>query len=370
MTKWSQIFIKSNLLVPLVAIVLGLLCGALVMWLGGYNSWSAYSALFHKVFGSSYDIGETIRTITPLLFTGLSVGFAFRAGLFNIGAEGQFMIGMTAATIVGVKLHGLPAIVHAPLALVVGALAGGLWGAIAGFLKSNRGVNEVISCIMLNWIALYLSNYLISSLVLEKGQQRSEMIQESASLSIGWLSKALDNARMDWGILIGMICVALFYILLWRTKQGYELRAVGHNADAARVSGINVKGSMLKSMMISGIFAGLGGVFEVLGVFHYQVITAASPGYGFDGIAVALLGGNHPIGILLGSVLFGALTYGSAGMNFTADVPTEIVRIVIGCIIFFVASHGLIQMFFKPRKLGRKPKKKGAVDGGSDIGLG
>jgi ABC-type uncharacterized transport system permease subunit len=369
-TKWSRIFIKSNVWIPLIAIVLGLLCGAIVMWIGGYNAWSAYSALWQKVSGSKYDIGETIRTITPLLFTGLSVGFAFRAGLFNIGADGQFIMGMTGATIVGIKLHGLPWIVHAPIAVIVGALVGGLWGAIAGVLKSSRGVNEVISCIMLNWIALYLSNYLVRTLVLEKGQQRSQMIQDSASLSIGWLSKVMDNARMDGGIWVALICVAVFYVLLWRTKQGYELRAVGHNADAAKVAGIDVKSSLLKSMMISGIFAGLGGVFEVLGVFHYQVISAASSGYGFDGIAVALLGGNHPIGILLGSILFGVLTYGSAGMNFTANVPTEIVRIVIGCIIFFVASHGFIQMLLNPRKPRRSSKKKGAVERGSDLGLG
>lgn len=362
MTKISQIFTKSSIWIPLIAIVLGLLCGAIVMWMGGYNPWTAYSALFTKVFGSKYDIGETIRTITPLLFTGLSVGFAFRAGLFNIGADGQFIMGMTGATLVGVSLHGLPWIIHAPLSVLAGIVLGGLWGALAGWLKSSRGVNEVISCIMLNWIALYLSNYLINSLVLEAGTQRSKKIQDSASMSIKWLSKAMDNARMDWGILIGLVCVVLFYVILWRTKQGYELRAVGHNADAANVSGINVKSGLLKSMLISGVFAGFGGVFQVLGVFHYQVTAAASEGYGFDGIAVALLGGNHPVGILLGSILFGALTYGSDGMNFNANVPTEIVRIVIGCIIFFVASHGIIQMMFKSRKLRRSSEKKGAVE--------
>jgi ABC-type uncharacterized transport system, permease component len=359
--KWSRIFVANNIWVPIIAIVLGLICGAIVMWIGGFNAMEAYQALFDKVFGSKYDIGETIRTITPLLFTGLSVGFAFRAGLFNIGADGQLIMGMTGATIVGVKIDFLPWIVHAPLTVICGMLIGGLWGALAGYLKSSRGVNEVISCIMLNWIALYLSNYLIRTVVLKPGTQRSETIQESASMSIGWLSTFMDNARMDWGIVIGLICTSLFYIILWRTKQGYELRAVGFNPEAARFSGINVPKNMLKSMMIAGMFAGLGGVFEVLGVFHYQVISAASAGYGFDGIAVALLGGNHPVGILLSSILFGVLTYGSAGMNFSASVPTEIVRIVIGCIIFFVASHGLIQMLYKPFMAKREAKRKEAA---------
>ncbi|RUS47989.1 ABC transporter permease [Cohnella sp. AR92] len=359
--KWSRIFVASSIWVPIIAIILGLICGAIVMWIGGFNAWDAYSALFKKVFGSKYDIGETIRTITPLLFTGLSVGFAFRAGLFNIGADGQFIMGMTGATILGIKIDFLPWILHAPIAVLGGMIVGGLWGALAGYLKSSRGVNEVISCIMLNWIALYLSNYLIRTLVLKQGSQRSEEIQSSASMSIDWLSKAMDNARMDWGIVFGLICTSLFYIILWRTKQGYELRAVGFNPEAARFSGINVSKNMLKSMMISGMIAGLGGVFEVLGVFHYQVISAASSGYGFDGIAVALLGGNHPVGILLSSILFGVLTYGSAGMNFTAGVPTEIVRIVIGCVIFFVASQGLIQMLYKPFTARRDAKRKEAA---------
>ncbi|PZD97660.1 ABC transporter permease [Paenibacillus sambharensis] len=361
MDKWRNIFNPSSVFVPLGAIVLGLLSGAVIMLLGGYNPVDAYQALFRKVFGSPYDIGETIRTITPLLFTGLAVGFTYRAGLFNIGADGQYIMGMTGAAIVGIKLQ-LPWFIHAPLAVLVGAIFGGLWAALVGYLKASRGVNEVISSIMLNWIALYLSNYLLRALLLEPGQQRSYFIHESASVSIGWLSRALENARMDWGIFIGLIGAIVFYFLLWRTKQGYELRAVGLNPDAARYAGINIKSSIVKSMFIGGVFAGLGGVFEVLGVFHYQVLSAASSGYGFDGIAVALLGGNHPVGIVFASILFGTLTYGSAGMNFSADVPTEIVRIVIGAVIFFVASHGIIQGIVKPFMASRrKLDKKGAA---------
>jgi len=359
MNKVIRIFTWDSAVAPLVAIVLGLLFGALVMLVGGYNPIAAYSALFSRIFGNWYDFGEAVREITPLILTGLSVAFAFRTGLFNIGAEGQFIMGMTGATFIGVKLTGLPWIVHAPLAVLAGALLAGLWGGIAGYLKAKRGVNEVITTIMLNWIALFLSNYIVNRFLLQPGQQRSYMIQDSASMSIGWLSELLDNARVHWGTLVAILAAVVFYIILWKTRQGYELRAVGHNVHAAQYAGMNVNRSIVKAMFISGIFAGLAGVFEVLGVFHYQVVAAASPGYGFDGVAVALLGANNPLGIVLGASLFGGLTYGSAGMSFGADVPPEIIRIVIGSVIFFVATQGIVKWVLIP--FYGKRKKEGAL---------
>ncbi|MCD1260052.1 ABC transporter permease [Paenibacillus athensensis] len=359
MNKLIRIFTRDSAVTPLVAIVLGLLFGALVMLVGGYNPIVAYGALFSRIFGNWYDFGEAVREITPLILTGLSVAFAFRTGLFNIGAEGQFIMGMTGATVVGVKLTGLPWIIHAPLAVLAGALLAGCWGAIAGFLKAKRGVNEVITTIMLNWIALFLSNYIVNRFLLQPGQQRSYMIQDSASMSIGWLSELLNNARVHWGTAVAIAAAVAFYIILWKTRQGYELRAVGHNLHAAQYAGMNVNRSIVKAMFISGIFAGLAGVFEVLGVFHYQVVAAASPGYGFDGVAVALLGANNPLGIVLGAALFGGLTYGSAGMSFGADVPPEIIRIVIGSVIFFVATQGIVKWVLIP--FYGKRKKEGAL---------
>ncbi|MBU7316321.1 ABC transporter permease [Paenibacillus oleatilyticus] len=356
MDKLIKIVTKDSALVPLVAILMGLLFGALVMLAGGYNPLTAYSALVGKVFGDPYDFGETIREITPLILTGLSVAFAFRTGLFNIGGEGQFMMGMTAASVIGIKLQ-LPWFIHAPLAVVAGALIGGLWGALAGYLKAKRGVNEVITTIMLNWIALFLSNYVVNQFLLQPGQQRSYPTQDSASLSIGWLSELMGNARMHWGTVIALAAATVFYVLLWKTKQGYELRAVGHNPHAARYAGMNVNRNIVKSMFISGIFAGLAGVVDVLGVFHYQTVVAASPGYGFDGVAVALLGGNTPLGVVLAAVLFGSLTYGSAGMSFAADVPPEIIRVVIGSVIFFVATHGIVRWVLLPIYAKRKKEE-------------
>ncbi|GIO31595.1 ABC transporter permease [Paenibacillus albilobatus] len=357
MSKLFKILSVDNLLVPLIAIIFGLIVGAVIMLIGGYDPLLAYSSLFTTVFGNTYDFGEAIREITPLIMTGLAVAFAFRAGLFNIGAEGQYIVGMTAATAVGIKLSGLPIVVHALVAIIAGGLAGGIWAGITGYLKAKRGVNEVIISIMLNWTALYFSNYIVRNFLLEKGQQRSEEIKDTASISIAWLSDAFNNARMHWGTIIAILAAVFFFVYMWKSKQGYELRAVGHNGHAAQYAGMNVSKNIVKAMFISGVFAGLGGAFQVLGVFHYQAIFTGSPGVGFDGIAVALIGMNHPFGILLSASLFGVLTYGSAGMSFGADVPPEIIRIVIGSIIFFIAAQGIVRWVLKPFYLKRKKEK-------------
>ncbi|MFM1650882.1 ABC transporter permease [Brevibacillus sp. B_LB10_24] len=347
MNKVAQIFIKESFLVPVVAILLGLIVGAIAMLAGGFNPLIAYESLFIKVFGNLYNFGETIRQITPLIFTGLAVAFAFRTGLFNIGAEGQFIMGMVSSVCVGAMLD-LPFYIHVPLALIVGGVVGGLWGAIVGYLKSVRGVHEVITSIMLNWVALYFSNYILKTFLVPEGQQRSRDIHESASISIGWLSEMFDSARLHWGTLIALAAAVVFYIILWKTKTGFELRAVGFNPHASEYAGMNVNKNVVKAMFIGGLFAGLGGACEVLGVFHYQAIASALPGYGFDGIAVALIGGNTPLGVVLGAILFGALSFGAAGMKFGAGVPVELIRIVISSVIFFVAAHGIVRYLLKP----------------------
>lgn len=352
-----KILSVDSLIVPVVAVIFGLIVGALIMLAGGYDPILAYSSLFSSVFGDKYGFGETIREITPLVLTGLAVAFAFRAGLFNIGAEGQYIIGMTAASIVGIKVTGLPAIIHAPLAIIAGGLCGGLWAGIVGYLKAKRGVNEVIVSIMLNWTALYFSNYIVRNFLLLKGQQKSEDVQTTAFISIDSLSQYMGNARMHWGTLIAILAAVFFYVYMWKSKQGYELRAVGHNPNAAEYAGMSVSRNIVKAMFISGIFAGLAGAFQVLGVFHYQAIFTGSPGVGFDGIAVALIGMNHPFGTILGAALFGTLTYGSSGMSFGAGVPPEIIRIVIGSIIFFIAAQGIVRWVLKPLYLKRKKEK-------------
>jgi ABC-type uncharacterized transport system permease subunit len=320
--------------------------GAVIMLAGNYNPVLAYISLFNKALGDLNSIGEVIRQITPLIFTGLSVAFAFRTGLFNIGAEGQFIMGALAADFVGIQMH-LPWYLHLPLAVISGGLLGGFWGAISGYLKAVRGVHEVITTIMLNWIALYLSNFFIKAYLLEPGQMRSKFVDDSVWLSSTGLSQLFGNSRIHFGILIALVMAMLFYIILWKTKQGFELRSVGFNPDASEYAGINVSGNIVNAMFISGVFAGIGGACEVLGVFHYQAINSAFPGYGLMGIAVALIGRNTSIGVILGAILLGVLTFGASGMKFGADVPEELINIVIALIIFFVAASGIVEYLLK-----------------------
>lgn len=350
--KLKNYFTSETLLVPLFAIVMGLLIGAIIMLAGGYDPILAYTALFNKAFGNLYSIGETVRQITPLIFTGLAVAFAFRTGLFNIGAEGQFIVGSLAATIVGLKFD-MPWLLHGLVAVLVGGLAGALWGSIAGYLKAKRGVHEVITTIMLNWIALYMANYIIKDFLREPGQQRSEIIPDTALLSFTWLADMFNGARIHLGIVIALLMTLLFYIILWKTKQGFELRSVGFNPHASKYAGMNVNANIIKAMAISGFFAGLGGATEILGVYGYQAINAAFPGYGFQGIAVALIGGNGALGIIFGAALMGILTFGAPGMKFDADVPIELINVVIALVIFFVASSAIVQWLLR-----RSKKKK------------
>lgn len=358
MSKFMRLFMKNSILVPLISIVLGLFIGALIMLLGSYNPLDAYGSLFERAFGSTYSIGETIREITPLIFTGLAVAFAFRTGLFNIGAEGQFIVGSLAAAFIGITVD-LPWYLHAPLAFLVAGVVGGLWGAIAGYLKAKHGVHEVIVTIMLNWTALYFSNYLVKAFLLEPGQQRSSMVNESSLLTFPALQTLFDSARVHLGAVLAIICAFLFFIILWKTKQGFELRAVGLNPHASEYAGINVQNNIVKSMFISGAFAGFGGATQVLGVFQYQQLYQVSPGYGFDGIAVALIGGSTGLGVVFAAILLGVLKFGATGMKFGAGVPVELINIVIALVIFFVAASGMVKQiveFFRKIKANKSNK--------------
>lgn len=350
-----SVFKRESALIPFVAIIMGLVLGAIIMWIGGYDPLLAYESLISKIFGSSYDIGEALRTIVPLIMTGLAVAIAFRSGMFNIGVDGQIIMGSLGALIVGTQFT-LPPFLHALVAVVFGALLGGLWGALVGYIKAIRGINEVITCIMLNFIALYLSHYIIRTFMPQAGTQRSAMIHESASIQIGWLSELMGGARIHWGFLIAILAIIFYHIYLNKTKWGYELRAVGLSPGAAKYAGMKVPNVMVRTMFISGVFGGLVGTFEVLGVFKYIAINSVTSGLGFDGIAVSLLGGNTAIGVFLSATLIGGLTYGSQGMSFGADVPGEIIRMVIAFIIFFVAAPGIVKLLF--RQFQKKSKKK------------
>ncbi|TLS37389.1 ABC transporter permease [Pseudalkalibacillus caeni] len=334
----------SGFMIPLVSVILGLLAGAIIMLFSGYDPILAYTALFNGIFSNTYVMGETIRQFTPLILSGLAVAFAFRTGLFNIGVEGQLLVGWLASVYVGLQFDGLTPFLHIPLAILAAAAAGALWGVVPGFLKAKYHVHEVITTIMMNYIALHVVNAIIRSYLLAPGE-RTETIHQSASLASAYLQSITDFSRLHYGFLVAIIGAIIMWFLLWKTTLGYELRAVGFNTNASQYAGINVSRNIVLSMVISGAFAGVAGSMEGLGTYGYMSILSAFTGIGFDGIAVSLLGANSAIGVVLAAALFGGLKIGALNMQSVAQVPTQLIEIVIALIIFFVASSYLIRWF-------------------------
>ncbi|WP_342400272.1 ABC transporter permease [Weizmannia sp. FSL W8-0676] len=330
-----------NLLIPVVSVILGLLAGALIMLVSGYNPVNGYIALWNGAFGQVFYVGETLRLATPYIFAGLAIAFAFRTGLFNIGAEGQLIVGWIAAVWVGVAFD-LPKVIHLPLAILAACCAGAFWGFIPGLLKARLRVHEVIVTIMMNYIALHTSNYLIRN-VLSKQQDTTPHIHHSASLSSPFFQKITDFSTLHNGIYLALVAVVVMWFIIEKTTLGFELKSVGFNQSASEYAGMSVNRSIILSMAISGAFAGLGGAMEGLGNYGFAFLQSSFSGIGFDGIAVALLGGNTAPGVLIAAVLFGALKVGSLNMPVDANVPNELVNIVIALIILFVASGYIIK---------------------------
>jgi general nucleoside transport system permease protein len=331
----------SNILIPVISVVLGIVVGTIIMLVSGYDPVAGYTALWNGIFGEVYYMGETVRQVTPYILAGLAVAFAFRTGLFNIGVEGQLIVGWLAAVWVGISFD-LPKIIHLPLAIIAAAAAGALWGFIPGLLKAKYRVHEVIVTIMMNYVALQVANAIIQD-VLSDGSDRTENIADSASFASPFLQGLTDYSRLHWGILVALLCTFLMWFILEKTTRGYELRSVGFNQDASQYAGMNVNGNIILSMVISGAFAGLAGAMEGLGTFGYASIKGGFTGVGFDGIAVALLGGNAAIGVILAALLFGGLKVGALNMPLEANIPNELVDIIIALIIFFVASSYMIR---------------------------
>ncbi|MGE8204018.1 ABC transporter permease [Heyndrickxia sp. NPDC080065] len=330
-----------NILIPIVSVLLGLIAGAIIMLISGYNPIDGYLALWNGAFGDSFYIGETLRQVTPYIFAGLAVAFAFRTGLFNIGVEGQLLVGWVVSVWVGLAFD-LPKFIHLPLAIIAAALAGALWGFIPGFLKARFRVHEVIVTIMMNYIALHVTNAIIRN-VLTKQADTTVEIPKSASLKSDFLQSITDYSSLHNGIYLAIIAAIIMWFLLEKTTKGYELRSVGFNQHASQYAGMNVNKNIMQSMVISGAFAGLAGAMQGLGTFGMAFIQSSFSGVGFDGIAVALLGGNTAFGVVIASILFGGLKVGSLNMPIEAGVPNELVEIVIALIIFFVASSYMIK---------------------------
>ncbi len=393
---WRRILVRPGLgeavLLPALAVVVALVIGAILIVAMDPDVWAAwgrllqspldalsviwvtirdaYLALAQGSFGSPAAIvrgiaawaqsgdprsllealrplTESLVIATPYIFAGLAVALGFRGGLFNIGAEGQLFVGGLASAWVGYSITGLPWFVHLPLALLAGALAGALWGALPGFLKARLGAHEVINTIMMNYIAFRLTDYLLSGPMARP--DRLPITPEV--LPSAYLPAILPRpVRLHAGFFLALALAALVYWLLWKTTTGFEIRMVGANPRAARYAGVHIAPTIVLTMALSGALAGLAGTSQILGLDH-KMVRAFSTGYGFDSIALALLGNSHPLGVVIASLLFGFLRGGAARMQSVASVPVEIIRIVQALVIIFVAAPELVRRMFGLRSV-------------------
>ena len=338
--------------VPLISVFLGLALGAIVMRIFGYDALWGYEALFTSAFGSARSIGEIFRAMGPLILIALGFSVASRAGFFNVGLPGQALAGWVFAGWFALSFPDMPRPLMILATVIIGVVAGGLVGAIPGFLRAYFGTSEVIVTIMVNYIVLYVTNAVIHNGFSESIMQSTDStikVGANATYQAEWMSALTNNSRMNIGILFAFIAVAIIWFMMNKTTLGFEIRSVGLNPYASEYAGMSSKRTIILSMIISGMLAGLGGVVEGLGTFENVYIQASSLSVGFDGMAVSLLAANSPIGIIFAAFLFAVLSVGAPGMNI-ATIPAELVKVVMASIIFFVGAHYIIETFIKPRK--------------------
>ncbi|MGL5978047.1 MAG: ABC transporter permease [Erysipelotrichaceae bacterium] len=366
---------NRTLQLSLLAILLGIVVGAVILILTGKNPVDLFIALIRSTTGiylkngfqfSPRYIGEFLVSAAPIILTGLSVGFAYRTGMFNIGAEGQVMMGATAAALVGLLLD-LPPFIHVVVALLAAAIGGGLWGAIPGYLKSKFHIHEVVVCIMLNYTALYTSNYIIETIdPAAVGVRRTADFASTALLKSPFLSQLTGGSRLNWGIVVAILAVIIYWFIIEKTTFGFSLRATGHNTEGARYAGMKVNRNMVSSMFISGAFAGLAGAIICLGMFGYARILPTFENYGFDGIAVALVGSSSGIGILLSGLLFAMLKNAQQTLQ-TLGLTKDIVMIISSSIVLFVAMKqglsGILDFLSKNKIIAKKPSEADSSGG-------
>lgn len=308
----------------------------------------AYSGLVQGGIGNPFvditPVTETLLRATPLIFAGLAVALGFRAGLFNIGAEGQIYIGALLATGVGISMPELPLLIHLPLAVAAGFVGGALWGFIPGILKATTGAHEVITTIMLNYVS-----YLVVDLALRQTFYQLPGRDDPVSKFIvptAILPKLIGDERLHWGLILALAAAVAVWWLLFRSTKGFEFRAVGLNPSGARYAGMNISRTVVLTMMISGGLAGLAGACEILGT-NLRLTPAFSPHWGFDAIAIALLGGSRPVGVVFSAILFGALRAGAAPMQAQTGIPVDLVVVIQGLIIMFIAAPALVRGIYR-----------------------
>ncbi len=383
--------ILQTFLVPILSIFTGLVFGAIVIvvtdasviaaWSNFFHApgtalldaWNvialAYGSLFIGAFGSPvaivqaiqvylatgdpkallmaiYPITESLAAVTPYILAGLAVAVGFKCGLFNIGAEGQFGIGALCSAFVGYSIKGLPWFIHLPLALLAGAVGGAIWGAIPGYLKAVTGAHEVVNTIMMNYISFSLGDWLLNGPMKAPGYRPlTPVVQDSAMLPRFFPAPL----RFNWGFVLALVIAVLVYWFLYKTTFGMEIRAVGANPDGARYAGMNIVRNIILAMTLSGALAGLAGATQVLGIDHW-VGENFSAGYGFDSIAIALLGQSHPFGVVLAAALWGFLRSGATNMQSMASVPLDIISIIQGLVVIFVAAPAVIRWIYHIRQ--------------------
>jgi simple sugar transport system permease protein len=358
-------------LLPLVAILAAFLVGAVILLLQGVNPLEAYGQMFVGAFGSKNGLSDTLVKAIPLMLGGLGIAISFRGGVINIGAEGQLIVGALLTTYLGVQFgEQLPGAVAIVMGLLGGALMGGIWGAIPGFLKARLGVNEILSTIMMNQIAIQIAFYLLRRPMIDPAElaagtniphsarlpkvmdmprftdlgQLLGLTKSAEELGLrGYVAELygvlVEPSRLHSGLIFAVIMAFLVYIFLWRTTIGYQIRAVGLNPHASRYAGMNVPRTMVLSMALSGMFAGLAGAVEILGLHHRMFEpTAVSAGYGFSGIVAALFGKLHPLGIIPSSILFGGLLVGGDKMQRAMQIPQVLITAILGLVVLFVIT--------------------------------
>ncbi|MGE5484721.1 MAG: ABC transporter permease [Ignavibacteriales bacterium] len=346
---WKMAFLEAAS--PIVAVLFSVVAGSVIMLLIHKNPVEVYAVMFKFCLGRADSLGTILFKVTPLLFSGLAVGTALRAGILNIGVEGQYVAGAFLAAWVGFAVKGLPAFIHLPLAIVAGMAGGALWSLVPAILKVKKGAHEVISCIMMNYVAQHLVHYLIADVFMDRMQMPipglgSSRVRTPLLLGTAMMPKLHPflslfginlprHAYVNWFLPVGIVLAIILYYLIWKTPFGFEIRSVGHNATAAEASGIRPSQVRLKVFILSGLIAGLVGLSDLLCYFGYLDVDFPK-GYGATGIAVALLGRNNPAGIVAASVLFAFLDRGAEGVQAFVGVPMETIVVLQGVMILSI----------------------------------
>lgn len=344
--------LEGDVLYTIISIIAGFMIGAIFLMIAGISPAVAYGKLFSSVFSKPKYLVWTLVYASPLIFTGLSVAFSFKTGVFNIGAEGQFVIGGLVACILGIVLK-LPAGLHALVCLVAAAAAGCVWSLIVGILKVKRGIHEVLSFIMFNWIAFYLSNYMVNLPFIHRA--KTEATQDVAATARLLIPEGIRNAlgcgSAHWGFVLAIIAAIIIWIIIEKTTLGYKLKAVGFNSNAAEYAGIDANKSILTALGISGLLSGIGGAVQVLGMSGRLSQFAGQEGFGFEGITVALIGSSNPIGCIFSGLFYGAMKYGGSKLSMV-KAPSEVVDIIMGCVVLLIAiAHVFKHFVLKAAKL-------------------